>query len=363
MGSDVTILDTSEQDFSLWKSYYTTLAQKGVYHSPEYIKVLEEHYQDEVELFIFGDEENFVYYPYFKRRLDKLPFSDKCDLDLAKYYDIVSSWYYGGPILSGKAQHRHFIKSLVTEFVDCFSEHCHDSNIVSEFIRFDPNIKNHRDFEQILPLRPNRETIFVDLSLSEENIWRGYSGRCRTAIRKGSRSPVKVSIVEPAKFLDVFNEIYHAEMKRKCAPAHYQFSRAFFENLVYALGKKCILFLVSYEGRPVGGTICLFEKGGIAFDYLTATNPDYWKYQINNVLFHEVILWCKRYGALIYDFHGGRDGVAFFKASFSSSRGSFYVSETIHNSTLYDFLVSDMDRYSGEISNTFFPKYRPKDTN
>lgn len=358
-----TILHTSGPDFTQWKSYYDRLEQKGVYHSPEYIKFMGKYHQYEAELFIYGDEDNFVYYPYFKRRLDDLPFANKSNIELSKYYDIKSSWYYGGPICSIVSQQEHLARSLSRSYFNCFADYCQSSQIISEFIRFDPNLKNYLFVFNKYPLKVNRETVYVDLSLSEENLWEQYVCRCRTAIRKGRKFPVNVKRLQPEEFLNVFPDIYHQEMVRKKAPSHYFFSKVFFKDLINSLQEKAVLFVVTYEQKIVGGTISLFEEGGVAYDYLTATLPEYWKYQVNNMLFHEVILWCKKSGALIYDFHGGRSGVAFFKESFSPLRGSFYIAEITYNKQLYEKLVLLRKELEGDMPNGYFPEYRTKDTN
>lgn len=254
-------------------------------------------------------------------------------------------------------------ESLARGFVESFGDYCRDNHIVSEFVRFDPNIESHEDFLNTLPIKFNRETIYVDLTLSESEIWSGYRGRCRTAIRKGEKYPVEVFEVEAVEFVEVFSPIYQAEMMRKSAPSHYLFSRDFFAKLMGSLKESTVAFIVSYDGKPVGGTICLIEKEGVAYDYLTATNPDYWKYQVNNLLLHEVILWCKKAGAVVYDFHGGRDSVAFFKASFSSLRRCFYVAGVVHNREMYDRLIVVKERLGFERTQGYFPEYRVKETN
>lgn len=363
MSSTVQILHTSEPEFTLWKHYFHRLEQKGIYHSPEYIKILEKYFQDEAELFIFEDERSFVYYPYLRRRLDKLPFAERFDLDLTQYLDIVSSWYYGGPIISTNRREKDSDKFLIKCYLDCFRDYCQSSHIISEFIRFDPNIRNYEYFYNHLPVKFNRETVYIDLNQSETEIWAQYKGRCRTAIRKGEKYPIHIQVVKSDDFLDNFAEIYHNEMIKKNAPSHYLFPKKFFQDLFSTLQERAILFIVMHDQKPVGGSICLIEPAGVAYDYLTATLPDYWKFQINNLLMHEVILWCKNAGAKIYDFHGGRDGVTFFKASFSRLRRSFAVSKIIHNQQIYNLLVSAKQRFCPGDSVDFFPSYRSKDTN
>jgi len=363
MSASVQILQTAGSDRQVWMDYYGRLDQRGIYHSPDYISILEKHYNDKAELFIYEENGSFIYYPYFRRKLDKIPLSDKCDLDLAELYDIASSWYYGGPIVSSCEVKRATDCLLIENFISCFHDYCRDTRIVSEFIRFDPNIKNYEYFQNHLPVKFNRETIYVDLTQSEGEIWAQYTGRCRTAIRKGKTYPIQIKAVNSDDFLDHFSEIYHNEMIRKSAPSHYLFPKKFFHNLFATLKDRAMLFIVMHDQIPVGGSICLIEPSGVAYDYLTATLSDYWKFQINNILMHEVILWCKKAGAKIYDFHGGRKSVAFFKTAFSSLCRHFHVAEVIHDNELYGLLTECKRQSFGNDSSNFFPEYRNKNTN
>jgi serine/alanine adding enzyme len=357
------ICRTEPSEYRDWEAWFQRLPSKGIYHSPAYMRFLAAHTRDEAELFVYGDIENYVYYPYFKRTLSRLPFAGHCDLDLSVLKDIVSSWYYGGPIVRTEDHAPDSKSSLVTGFLDAFRNHCRSHHMVSEFIRFDPNLENCEPFRNELPVKYKWDTIYVDLARTEEQIWTDYQGRCRTAVRKGRNFALSVHEVDPGFFLSFFPDMYRDEMTRKNAPPHYRFGREFFEGLIASLQDQARLFAVRYGEEIVGGTICLFEPGGVAYDYLTATSPNHWKYQINNVLFDEVIRWCKRGGALIFDFHGGRDSVAFFKAGFSSFRGSFHVAEIVHDQDVYDELVRAKKAYAKGQGGAFFPDYRVKDTN
>ncbi len=362
--SKTTILDLSPGRIGLWREFYERLARKTVYQSPDYIRALALHLGGRAELFIHGADDHFIYYPYFKRSLAGLPFAKTCGLDLSKHHDIVSSWYYGGPEFStGDAGGASMREKRMSDFRERFHRYCTGARIVSEFVRFDPNLKNHACFGGHRSVMYNRETVYVDLTLSDEEIWKGYKGRCRTAVRKGREHPTEVVLLDPSDFIDPFYDMYRAEMIRKNAHGHYRFPKAFFEGLVEGLGEGALLFGLFFDGRFIGGTICLIDRFGVAYDYLTATAPEYWKYQINNILFHRVILRCKRAGARIYDFHGGRDGVAFFKQSFSSSRGIFYVGEFIHDDRMYDLLTSAKNKGRPAPPSGFFPAYRPQDNN
>jgi len=359
--SDLLVLETGRAaQMQTWQGFYRRLAHKSIYHRPDYIAVLERLYGTAARCLVFGDDSGFVYYPFFLRPLDKLGFAASSGLDLGHRFDIISSWYYGGPLWGGS--HRPDPR-VVEGFARAFGDYCRQAGIVSEFVRFDPNAGNHLLAEGSWPLRFKWETVYVDLTKGAEAVWEGYQGRCRTAVRRAQKAGVRAAIVTPDTFLDSFIAIYNEEMDRKDAPVHYLFPRSFFEDLFRTLKENAVLFMVFVGEEIAGGSICLWEPEATAFDYLTASLPRFWPLQINNLLLHEVIGWCARSGARRYDFHGGRTGVSFFKASFSDLRGAFHVAEVVHDPGFYDLLTRTAMAKGAIGDSSFFPAYRVKDTN
>lgn len=356
------LLTISDESFNEWSRYYNLLSHKGVYHCPEYIKLLQMHYGNPAELFIFEiDDNNFVYYPYFKRALIKLPFAQCCESYTCDYFDLDSSWYYGGPLV--QVYHRGKSNELAASFVAAFSNYCKASNIVSEFVRFDPNLENHKYFENLLPTSKNRETIYVDLNQSEEAIWNNMEGRARTAIRKARKLGVKVHVSNDAKNVSKFYEIYTAEMARKMAPAHYLFDQQFFDQLFASLRNRTELIYAEIDGILISGGVFVYEFDKASHYFLMATHHTYQHYQPNNMILYEAMLYFKRKRVCILDLQGGRESVFNFKTSFSRDRRSFYTAGIVHNEMIYDKLTKYREKYLGSTDPGFFPLYRPKDSN
>ena len=349
-------LSAEDSELEVWESYYDRLADenRGVYHCPRYIKTLAGHLGGEAELFVLRDDQDFVYYPYFLRRLDKLPFAERCDIDLARYYDIVSSWYYGGPLF--ECSTRGVRKEMAAEFRTVFGEYCRDRRIVSEFIRFDPNVGNHEWLAGLLGTERVWETVYVDLSETLEHIWRGMETRCRTSIRKAIKNEIQVKVCEEEMDIRMFHSIYEKEMRRKGAPRHYHLSLQFLLDLFEALQGRAKLVSASKDGEFIGASVCLYEKGGVAHDYLMATDPHYWKYQPNNLIIHKAIEWTKEAGLRIYDLQGGRVGVYRFKKAFSKAVRNFYTASVVHDEEIYDHLKERKGDASG--NGRYFPAYR-----
>jgi hypothetical protein len=359
MNWTTTILHTAAPDINLWEEYYSRIEEKGIYHSPHYIRCLEKHYQDKAELFIFGNEQEFIYYPYFIRQLDKLPFASACDIDLSIYFDIVSSWYYGGPLVSGKRVGR----LLLNEVTKAFSAYSHQQRFVSEFIRFDPNIRNHLYFVNSLPISENRKSVYVDLRLTEEQIWDNVEGRARTAIRKAKKLGVQVHISNEVKDIVKFSKIYAAEMERKKAPKHYLFGEPFVGELFNTLAGKIKLIWAGVDDIFISGGIFVYDMDETVHYYLMATNYDYFQYQANNLILYEAMLYFKKKGARIFDLQGGREGVYNFKKSFSKTWTIFYTCGVIHDISIYEHLVRCSKQFSRVVKDGFFPAYRQKSTN
>ena len=350
MAEKLRIYHTDEKGFHEWKNYYSRLLQKGIYHSPEYIKLLEEHYQNEAELFVFGDDENFVYYPYIKQCLSDLLFLKEDQINVKGYYDIVSSWYYGGPLIKAeKTQER-----LFHDFFDAFNDYAAKNGIITEFIRFDANLRNYELYPPGYALF-DRETVYVHLTQTLQAIWADFSTANRRAIRKAMQNGFQVhetDITDETRWTKFF-DIYQSEMRRKNAPKHLVFPISFFFKLKEELSGASILLTIERDGVCCGGFIIVFE-GEFAFHFLSATSPEYWPERVNNLLFYHAILWAKENGYSVFDFMGGREGVFKFKSNFSSSRNKLYVAKVVHNQDLFEKLSHgvETDRLS------FFPSYR-----
>lgn len=340
-----------------WRSWFDRLADAGPYHAPGYLSMLAGEFEYETEyaeLFVYGDEGTFVYYPYIRRPLDGSRYSVKTIDDLSSYSDIVSSWYYGGPILSGGAG-----EALATEFAAAFRDYCQDVGIVAEFIRFDPNIENHTDFDVLDPTF-NRQTVPVDLTRSKETIWEQYEDRNQRAIRQAKESPLSIDRAYSATDIERFHNIYSNAMEARDAAEHYRFPVEFFERLLET--SLFSLVVARYEGELVGGFIIAHDDT-YSHHYLSASNPEYWDDRVNNLLYHEAVQYMHDTGRDVFDFQGGRPGVFNFKKGFSPDRGEFYISKRIHLPEVYEETVDAASAAGIDTETGYFPAYRIEQSN
>jgi hypothetical protein len=311
---------------------------------------------ERAELFVLDAGSEFVYYPYLLRSLDGLSFGEDSTVDLDEFCDVVSSWYYGGPLLSNESGEA---SDLTEAFATAFSEYCVETGIVAEFVRFDPNLANHETFACLGPTF-ERETVPVDLTQTADEIWEGLEGRNQRAINQALDTDLQVAPSQDPIDIAAFHDIYTNAMEARDASAHYRFDLSFFERILET--ELFSLVIARYHGEVVGGFV-IAQNDRIAHHYLSASDPDYWDMRVNNLLCYTSLMEMRDRGLEIFDFQGGRPGVFRFKKGFSPDRLEFHVGKRIHLPEVYGQLTKEADRAGIDTSGGYFPAYRVATSN
>jgi len=349
----------SGDDLSAWRSYYERLlGRRCIYSHPDYVALLAKVYGDPAELFIYEEGSCFIYYPYFKRALERYPLKTATGGSLSGHVDFHSSWYYGGPMTNAWNLPPGFEK----RFFEAFSDHARRSNCVTEFIRFDPNLQNHALYPCDLVIF-NRETVYVELAgRTRDEVWKEFDSQGRRGINRARREGIIVVArgTEEASYWSRFAAIYAGEMVRKNAPSRLHFDEAFFHRLRATLPHNLCLLTAMCGKEMYGGHLIIFDETS-AYIFLSATAFESWGTRVNNVMFAEAIFWAQGNGKARYDFQGGRPGVFRFKAHFSSRRGRFYTLNMVHDRGLFEMLAAynTPAAASGETAVKRFPPYLP----
>lgn len=344
-------------DLSSWLDYYQRVGEPGPYHHPQYLMMLAgnfEHDSEEPELCVFKSGNDIVYYPYLRRSLDTLPFADDVSDDLSAYSDIVSSWYWGGPVASDGENER-----ISEQFAEAFTDYCKSEDIIAEFLRFHPLLENHRDFDVLDP-QFDRKTVTVDLSGSRDDVWEGYEGRNQRAIRQAQDAGITVEPTTRTEDIAGFTDIYSSAMEARDAARHYRFSQEFFERLLDS--SLFSLLVARHDGALIGGFMIAHDER-VGHHYLSASNPEYWDIRVNNLLYHEVLMYMHETDHELFDFQGGRPGVFKFKKGFSPSRGEFYIGSRVHSRDLYEDLTAVAADHGVDTESGYFPAYRVEQSN
>jgi len=250
-------------------------------------------------------------------------------------------------------------------FYNIFKHYCKENNVVSEFIRFNPILKNYQYYPQDLDIEQYNETILMDLMQDEMSIWKNINHKRRNRINYARSKGV--TIVFDYKFagLDTFYKLYIETMDRLSAKVFYYFPRKWFENMISLLRKNVLLVHAFYQGNIIVSGLFLFNKFYMHY-YLQGSAYEMRHLSANHLLVYEMALWAKSRGIKYLHLGGGfepGDSLFRFKAGFSTMWEPFYLGKVIHDPHSYDHLVSR--KWSAEgIKSTdrqFFPDYRSPD--
>jgi serine/alanine adding enzyme len=355
------VLTTSER--ARWGSLVGATSRRDIFFWPEYIIPFERLLGDAALMFFFGDAADYIIYPVFLRPINDLPFYQAAPVDgKTEFFDIVSPYGYSGPLahVSDQSCRDH----LWAGFLAAFHEFCQANNIVCEFARLNPFLGNHRYLQELTDtVEVSNQITYLDLTQSEEAIWRGFNRGNRSNINKARRSGVEVVRRRDRDALQCFYELYLATMRRNHADRWYDFSLDLFLDHFTLLGDKISLVCAVYQSSIVAAASFLHD-GDVVHYFLGGSDSDYLSLRPNNLLMYEAICWAKQEGHKCFNLGGGyRDSLAHFKAAFSKSTVDFFVYRRIHNPLVYDELCQRHAVYQLETGQPdpkmdYFPRYR-----
>lgn len=363
------VLNTSK-DQELWKRLVNNLPVKDVYFTPEYGLVFEATKGEtrktlggEALLFFYGNEQNYIIYPFLRRSISELPFSEFLPSESEGWFDIISPYGYSGPL--AYVTELELEGYLWEKFLEEFHDYCLEAKIVTEFARLHPYIRNDLPLSKLLDIEKRPKVVYIDLEQEEAAIKRGMSRGNKSSISKARHSGVRILYLNSEKEPGSFHQLYTHTMERNKAKEIYYFSREFFDNLFKLLEGSVKLFEARYQGRLIAAVLLLIKHNLVHY-YLGASDTQFLHLRPNNLLFYEAILWAKKQGYKIFDLGGGyepNDSLFQFKNSFSKTTADFYTYSKVHNQEMYKVLCQARDKYDrlqGRkiTESSYFPQYR-----
>jgi len=322
-----------------------------LYFDPNYAKVYEA---------IDGKSETFRFScPYGKVQNTFILRPVTWELDAKQWYDIVTPYGYGGPVVLECTD----IEKLMEAYREAFTEYCLQNNIVCEFIRFhlfdNVDVRQNYYGETINVL----DNVVVDTDLDYEAIWMNYEHKVRQNVRKAKNSGLEMCIEQNLDHLDGFLDIYYATMDRNQASAYYYFKRSYFEDIARLLPENYMYFHVMKDGRVISTELVLCSDE-YAYSFLGGTDQEYYAMRPNDFLKDAIIRWCSRTGRKHFVLGGGYhkdDGIYRYKRSFTKAPDvAFFVGRAILNKSVYDRLVElrAEEEPGFDRGSSYFPLYR-----
>lgn len=320
------------------------LNHRDIYFTSEYYKLCESNGEGIGKLFVYFEKDKTAIYPFLINQIERYTLNDK-------YYDIQSAYGYGGPITNCNEE------KFLDNFETCFIDYCKENNIVAEFIRFHPLIKNEKIFKENIEVLHNRTTVYLDLENDLDSIWNNdITSKNRNMIRKAGKNGLQVN---RSSNYENFKEIYEQTMYKVEANRYYYFKNEYYNEL--SRGSNCILMNVEKNELVIASAI--FMIYGDYFHYhLSGSKKEYLKYAPNNILLWEAIKIARNYRCKYFHFGGGLtdaedDSLLKFKRSFSKNTSDFYIGKRVHNPKIYNHLIHEWKKKNNKKA-TLLLQYR-----
>ena len=331
-----------------WNQYTDGFSSVDVFYSQEYVSLFAEIQRGIPEAVYYENDNGKVFYPFIKRKID-----------IKKgYFDIITPYGYGGPVIEGDRQ-------IVQEFYEQFKEYCFKNNIITETVGLHPLLKNDKYIKDIMTVDFIRKTTAVNLTHSLEEIRRNYSTNNKRNIKKAIHAGVHVAVSNNPNLNDIesFIDIYYETMDRNEASSFYYFPRFYFyKQMLETKISKPYLLLAKNNKKVIAGVLVIIGKE-FAHYHLGASKTEFLPLRPNNLLFDAMIELSKSYE--LKELHLGgcykdNDSLYKFKSGFTMSHDfHYYLGKNIINHDIYQELINLSNKDNKEyIQNDYFPKYR-----
>lgn len=324
-----------------------------LFFTQDYGKLYEKMENGVCEVFKYNHPLGIVHHLFIKR---EIPYT----LSGERFYDLITPYGYGGPVIisckkGGKME-------LVHQFQVAFEKYCEKQNVVSEFIRFHPILKNVEDFGEFYETAYLRETTGTNLKDSEDPVASEFSKSARKAVRKALKMGVEYRITVNPESLDTFKEIYYATMKRINAESYYYFDERYFSNCLKYFSDRIVLIEAVYEGQIIGAEMHFISDRSL-HTHLSGTVENTNHLSPVYVMTYAAAVWGKENGIDLIHSGGGvtnspEDTLYLFKKKFGQNTNfQFHIGKKVWNPEIYKQLHEEAGVGGDE---EFFPAYRAK---
>ncbi|MCU0526346.1 MAG: GNAT family N-acetyltransferase [Elainella sp. Prado103] len=329
------------------------------YHLPSYVGLEADRNKAVAEAILIQEGGQQFFLPYLLRQCSDL---FPGEVGLSNWADVISPYGYPG-VLWNRDLEGEFIQLAMDQMVQTFQER----QICSAFLRLHPIL--NRDWDQFYSspsCRLHSQTIAVDLTLTEVEIWQQTRPEHRNKINKCKRAGLTATLNSTDRYLDDFIDIYRETMDRVGASASYYFSHNYFEQLFAALGDKIHIGVVELDHQIICAGL-FTECQGIVQYHLGGTRSQFLKRSPSTFLFDYVRYWAKQRGNTVFHLGGGvggsQDSLYHFKAGFSQQRYDFRLMRLVIDPEQYDYLVELRARKLNAqtaqlLQMDYFPVYR-----
>jgi hypothetical protein len=339
--ANVELLSLSDTD--RWSEYLQKLPidQQDIYFTPEYYHLHEELGDGKAHCFVFEQSGDLALYPFLINSVNNLGF------DLNKeFFDIQGAYGYNGVACSS------YDAGFVDSFYTAFAAWCRDENIIAEFTRFHPLLRNQRFSAEYLDIVFDRKTVFVNLEQSYSEIFSHYQHTTKRQIKRATnRNNLTMRRFDNnAEILKAFWYIYNETMDRAAAIPYLYFNKDYFRQLLQTTSNSCF---VAYSDDVAVAAIIAFYNSTYVHGHLGGALTNYLKMSPYSFLYDQIIQFGMDKGCKYYHVGGGRtnnpdDALLNFKLNFSQDMLDFFIGKKIWNPAVYEMIIEQWEKSNPE---------------
>lgn len=330
-----------------WDEVVYSFQEWDVYYLSGYVKAFHIHGDGDPFLLYYEDNGLRAIYVYMRR-----------ETSLPGVYDSVTPYGYGGVLYEGDASEENR-----KAFWKAYVEKMKDENIVDNFVRYHPVLKNAVPMKGISNVIDLGKTIAFDL-ISPEVIWENIISKNRNMIRKAEKNGIEIRHGKDLELFRDFKRIYNATMEKDNAEEYYFFEDAFYESIHRDLNDHYEMFYAVMDGQIIAMSIMLFANDQMHY-HLSGSMIEYRNLAPSNLLLYKAALWGCEHGYKTFHLGGGvgsgEDNLYKFKAAFNrNSDYQFSIGKEIFDQEKYDELVALRAKQDSDFNpeSSFFPLYR-----
>jgi len=316
-----------------------------IYYDKRYIELYLKP-NEEIFEFEYKKDDNIFYNIAIKKPINKIGNITVSD----NYYDLETVYGYGGIYCNSKDE--IFLEKALKRY----EEYCYSENIIAEFTRFHPFNNIHYNCTGFFDLLINdRQTVYIDTTLSKENRWANYTSKMRNILRKCEKELTFVR----SNNIDNFIHLYESTMKKNNAEEFYFFDKEYFINLLNL--KNVELYEVLYKDTVISSSFFMFSKE-FGHYHLSANNYEYRKYNANYMILDSIFDISNSKDIPLFHLGGGRtneedDLLLKFKEKFSSHKEDFFIAGKVFNQDIYSKYINTWENQTKN-KIKYFLKYR-----
>lgn len=331
----------------LWDACVKSFAKWDVYYLSGYVKAFHLH----------GDGEPYLLY-YEENRLRAIYVYMRRETALPGIYDSITPYGYGGVLFEGDISEENR-----KAFWNAYLAKMKEENIVDNFVRYHPVLKNAVPMKEVSNVIDLGKTIAFDLT-SSDVIWENITSRYRNKIRKAKENGIEIRHGKDLELLKKFRHLYYITMDKDHAEEYYYFGEAFFESIHRDLKDNYEMFYAVLNNEIITMSIILYGNKQMHY-HLGGSMIEYSNLPSSNLMLYKAALWGCEQGFKTFHLGGGlgssEDNLYQFKAAFNrKSDYQFSIGKEIFDHEKYDELVKirrESDPGFDETS-SFFPLYR-----